>query len=86
MRVIGGVVVLVYLLVGVLIANNHHYLANLSSLKEVISAILAVVLWPLVLVGVDLHLGKAGGGGGKAGAIVVLSSIRRMRFGRAPTG
>ena len=51
-----------------LIASNHHYFAHVNDLQQVISAILAVVLWPLVLLGVDLHLGP-NGDAGKAGAI-----------------
>jgi hypothetical protein len=71
MRFLGGIVVLIYLLVGVVIANNHHYFANLHGVNGIVSAILAVVLWPLILLGVSLHIG-GGGGGGKQGAIVTL--------------
>ena len=60
MRLISGIVALVYFLVGVLIASNHHYFAHVNDLQQVISAILAVVLWPLALLGVDLHLGPTG--------------------------
>ena len=56
MRLISGIVALVYLLVGVLIASNHHYFTNVNDLSEIVSAILAVVLWPLVLLGIDLHV------------------------------
>jgi hypothetical protein len=48
---------LVYLAVGIVIASNHHYLAHLNDTSQVVSAVLAVVLWPLVLLGVDLHIG-----------------------------
>jgi hypothetical protein len=47
---------LVYLIVGVAIAASHHYFKNLDTLKLVVSAVLAVILWPLVLLGVDLHI------------------------------
>jgi hypothetical protein len=50
------VLVIVYLAVGVFIANSHHYFAHLNSLTSVLSALLAVVLWPLILVGVSLHI------------------------------
>ena len=52
-----GLIVLVYLGIGVVVAASHHYFANLGDLKSLISAILAVILWPLVLFGVNLHLG-----------------------------
>jgi cell shape-determining protein MreD len=67
MRLISGIVTLVYLLVGVLIASDHHYFAHVNDLQQVISAVLAVALWPLILLGVDLHLGS--NDAGRAGAI-----------------
>jgi hypothetical protein len=48
---------LVYLVVGLIVASTHHYLNHLSSIKAVGSAVLAIILWPLVLFGVNLHLG-----------------------------
>jgi len=51
-----NLVTLIYLAVGAVIANNHHYFANLHGVKPIVSAVLAVVLWPLVLLGVSLHL------------------------------
>jgi hypothetical protein len=45
-----------YLIVGLIVAANDDYLRNLDTVRQVISAILAIVLWPLVLLGVDLHI------------------------------
>ncbi len=50
-------VVLVYLAIGLVVASNHDYLGQLNDLSAVVSAVLAVILWPLVLLGVDLHIG-----------------------------
>lgn len=47
---------LVYLVVGVLLAASHHYFAHASTLKPLLSALLAVVLWPLLLLGISLHI------------------------------
>jgi hypothetical protein len=47
---------LIYVIVGVAIAASHHYFRNLDALKPIISAVLAVLLWPLVLFGVNLHI------------------------------
>jgi hypothetical protein len=47
---------LVYLVIGIAVAATHDYFKNIDTLKRVISAILAVLLWPLVLFGVDLHI------------------------------
>jgi hypothetical protein len=51
-----GILLLVYLVAGGIIAATHHYWSNLHSFKQVISALLATVLWPLVLIGVNLHI------------------------------
>jgi hypothetical protein len=45
-----------YLIVGAIVAATHHYWSNLHTLKAVVSAVLATVLWPLILVGVNLHI------------------------------
>jgi hypothetical protein len=46
----------VYLVAGGIVAATHHYWSNLHTLKAVISAVLATILWPLLLVGVSLHI------------------------------
>ena len=48
---------LVYLGIGLVVAGDHNYLDNFNDLAAVASAVLGVVLWPLVLLGVDLHIG-----------------------------
>jgi hypothetical protein len=50
------IVTLVYLVVGVLVAASHHYFAHASTLKPLLSALLAIVLWPLLLLGINLHV------------------------------
>ena len=45
----------VYIVIGVVVAASHHYFAHLDALKPIASAVLAVLLWPLVLFGVSLH-------------------------------
>ena len=54
--VLSRAVLLVYIIVGFLVANSHHYFAHLSGAKPIISAVLAVLLWPLVLLGVNLRI------------------------------
>ena len=46
---------LVYLAVGVVIALTHGY-NSVAGVSEILSLIIAVVLWPAVLFGVNLHL------------------------------
>lgn len=45
-----------YVVIGVVVASTHHYLSNLDTIRRFASAILAIVLWPLVLLGIDLHI------------------------------
>jgi hypothetical protein len=47
---------LVYLVIGIVVAATHHFFSHLGTVKLIFSAILAVALWPLVLLGVNLHL------------------------------
>jgi hypothetical protein len=52
-----ALIAVVYIVVGIIVASTHHYFAHLGDIKTIASAVLAVLLWPLVLFGVDLHLG-----------------------------
>ena len=45
-----------YVVVGLFVASAHHYFRNLSALRPIASAILSVALWPLILLGVNLHI------------------------------
>jgi hypothetical protein len=51
-----GIGTVVYLIVGVIIASTHHYLTHVSALKPIVSALLAIILWPLLLLGINLHI------------------------------
>jgi hypothetical protein len=45
-----------YLLIGAFVAAGHHYLQHADAIKAIVSGVLAIVLWPLVLFGVNMHL------------------------------
>ena len=47
---------LIYVAVGIFLAASKDYLENLDTLKQILSAVLAILLWPLLLLGVDLHV------------------------------
>jgi hypothetical protein len=51
-----SLIALAYLIVGLIVAANDNYLRELESVRQVVSALLAIILWPLVLLGVDLHI------------------------------
>ena len=46
---------LIYVLVGIYVAFAENYI-GVRLIKLVLSALLAIFLWPLVLLGVDLHI------------------------------
>ena len=48
--------VAIYLIAGGIVSATHNYWSNLNTLKQVLSAVVATILWPLILVGVNLHL------------------------------
>ena len=49
---------IVFVVVGIAVAATHDYFENLDTLRLVLSAVLAVLLWPLVLLGIDMHIKK----------------------------
>lgn len=50
---IGGIV---YLIIGIILASNRAYLSDLGSLAHILSALLAILLWPLLLLGINLQI------------------------------
>lgn len=50
---IGG---LIYIVIGLFVASGHGYFAAIGTIGGLLSAIIAVLLWPLVFLGADLHL------------------------------
>ena len=46
----------IYVITGVVIAAAHDYFVNVNTIKEIFSAVLAVLLWPLLLLGINLHI------------------------------
>ena len=46
----------IYLIAGGIVAATHHYWSHLHTLKGWGSALLATVVWPLILLGVNLHI------------------------------
>jgi hypothetical protein len=51
-----SLLVVVYLVAGAIVAATHHYYAHLHTAKQVGSAILAILLWPLLFLGINLHI------------------------------
>ena len=51
-----GLTGLLYVTIGAVVAATHHYFQHADTLRLIGSAILAVLFWPLVVLGVDLHI------------------------------
>ena len=47
---------LIYLVVGIVLAASKNYFDDLNTVKQLLSAFLAIVLWPLLLLGINLHV------------------------------
>jgi membrane-bound ClpP family serine protease len=51
-----GIIGLIYIIIGIIVAFDKNYI-TVALLKALLSAILAILLWWLVLLGVNLHIG-----------------------------
>ncbi len=47
---------IVYVVLGVIVASQHSYYTHLGSFSQVLSAVVATALGPLILLGANLHL------------------------------
>jgi len=51
-----GLLALVWFFVGAFVAGGQGYLKSADSIQEIVSGLLAIVLWPLIILGINLHL------------------------------
>ena len=51
-----GLLTIAYVVIGAIVAGTHNYFVHIGTLESIVSAVLAVLLWPLLLLGVDLHV------------------------------
>jgi hypothetical protein len=66
----GSVIVLIYIVAGVIVAAMNGYFEGVGNVTGILEALVAVVAWPLVLIGVDINFAgdlNGGGGGGNGG-------------------
>ncbi len=47
---------LAYLIIGAFVAAANNYFAHAGSLEGVLSAIIAILTWPLLLLGVEIRI------------------------------
>jgi hypothetical protein len=50
-----SILTIIYLAIGVIVASDHNYFESLDTAKLVAEMVLAVILWPLLLFGVDFR-------------------------------
>lgn len=50
-----GLLTLLYVIIGAFVAGRHGYFASVSDISHIASAVLAILLWPLVLLGISLR-------------------------------
>ncbi len=51
-----GIAVAIYFVLGLLVAVANNYFDHLSTFGRLLSALLAVALWPLLLLGLDIRI------------------------------
>ena len=47
---------LLYLVIGVVVAAVYDYFNSLGTVKRVLEAVIAVLIWPLILLGVEIDI------------------------------
>jgi hypothetical protein len=66
----GGLILLLYVIAGVVVAAVKGYFGGLGNINEILELIVAILVWPVLLFGVDINFGAAeigNGGGGNGG-------------------
>jgi len=51
-----GLLGLIYFFVGAFVAGGEGYLASAETIQDIVSGVLGIVLWPLILLGINLQL------------------------------
>jgi len=51
-----NIIWIAYLVIGILVAADRNYFDHLGGIDGIFSALFAVLLWPLLLLGVDITL------------------------------
>lgn len=54
---LGGILVVIYVLVGVLVAFSQDYFTGLRQVEDYLDALIAILIWPVVLFGFDINVG-----------------------------
>ncbi|MGH2917823.1 MAG: hypothetical protein ACRDLS_04375 [Solirubrobacteraceae bacterium] len=52
----GGFLTVVYVVIGAFVAAANHYFRHVGDIEGVASAVIAILAWPLVLIGIDIRI------------------------------
>jgi hypothetical protein len=47
---------MIWLVIGLIVAATHHFFDHIGTIGAILSAILAVLLWPLILLGIKITI------------------------------
>ena len=47
---------IIWVVIGVAVAATHHFFDHIGTIGAILSAVLAVILWPLILLGVKIAI------------------------------
>jgi hypothetical protein len=47
---------IIWIVVGVIVAATHHFFDHIGTIGAILSAVLAIILWPLILLGVKIAI------------------------------
>lgn len=68
----------VYLVIGVIVASNQGYLGDVNGFGDILNLLLAILLWPLLLFGVDFNIRLGGGGRNGRDSFVLFAPAARI--------
>jgi hypothetical protein len=72
-----SLLIIVYLVIGVVVAASKDYFDGIDNIEGVISAALGIVLWPLLLLDVNLRIGRLDDDGRRRGVLLWLPALAR---------
>jgi len=52
----GGLLTIAYIVIGAFVAAANSYFAHVGTIEGVASAVIAILLWPLILIGIDVRI------------------------------
>ncbi len=73
---LGRILMIAYFVIGIFVAADHNYFKNINDILDVLSAIIAVVLWPLPALGVNVRIGHVAKEIDKNALSLIAGSIR----------